>query len=173
MERRTLVRLLIAVGIGVPILIEVATVLGLFGSRVGDGGDGGPTETETPRPTPGPEAVRVGDELLPATPQTDTVTGAEVGTVDGERTFVLTVEVTNDAETGYELRLDALTTGAGTTVPGGGRSDQIPPGENATVKGEWTLPPGESPAAVIVVATLTEPDGSRETVTRRVDVAVE
>lgn len=171
MERRTLIRLLIVVGIGVPILIEAATFAGLFGSHVV--GDGGATETETPRPTPGPDAVRVGDELLPATPQTDTVTGASVGTVDGERTFVLTVEVENDAETGYELRLDALTTDAGTTVTGGGRSEQIPPGANETVTGRWTLPRGEDPAVIIVVATLTEADGSRETVTRRVEVAVE
>lgn len=171
MERRTLIRLLIAVGIGIPVLIEAATFAGLFGSRVGNGGAEPTPETPT-EATPPTDVVGVGDELLPATPQADTVTGAEVQPVDGDREFVLTVEVTNDAETGYELRLDALTTDDGTTVPGGGRSGQIAPGASEVVTGRWTLPPGEDPAAVIVVATLTEPDGSRETVTRRVDVAL-
>lgn len=171
MERRTLVRLLVVLAIGIPILIEVATFGGLFGDRV-LGGDGGPEPTTTAPDTPPPDAVGVGDELLPETPQADTVTGAEVRTVDGERTFVLEVAVENDGEASYELRLDALTTDAGTTVSGGGRSAQIPPGENATVTGEWALSRGESPRTVIVVATLTDADGEPETVTSRVDLAV-
>jgi len=170
MERRNLVRLLIVLAIGIPILIEVATFGGLFGDRVI--GDGGATETPTPEPTPSADAVGVGDELLPTTAQADTVTGAEVRTVDGERTFLLTVAIENTDESSYELRLDALTTDAGTTVTGGGRSEQIPPGGNTTVRGAWTLPRGESPRTVIVVATLTDEGGERKTVTRRVNLAV-
>lgn len=171
MERRTLIRLLVGLGIGLPVAIEVATFLGLFRSRVAD-------DDDTPSPTPGepetppPDAVGVGDELMPETPQTDTVTGAEVRTEDGERVFVVTVAVENDTEQGYELRLDALTTREGTTVTGGGRSEQIEPGGTATVTGRWELPAGERPGAVIVVATVTGSDGSRETVTRRATLAV-
>ena len=171
MERRTLIRLLVGLGIGLPVAIEVATFLGLFRSRVAD-------DDDTPSPTPGetetppPDAVGVGDELLPATPQTDTVTGAEIRTEEGERVFVMTVAVENDTEFGYELRLDALTTRQGPTVTGGGRAAQIVPGGSATVTGRWALPDGERPEAVIVVATETQPDGSRETVTRRATLAV-
>lgn len=169
MERRTLIRLLVGLGIGVPVAIEVATFLGLFGSRVLDGEDGaGGTPTEVPTTTPPADAVGVGDELLPATPQTDTVTAAEVRTEDGGRVFVMTVAVENDTGAGYELRLDALSTRAGTTVTGGGRSEVVAPGESATVTGRWELPPGERPGAVIAVATLFRADGDRETVTRRV-----
>jgi len=175
MERRTLIRLLVGLGIGVPVAVEVATFLGLFGSRVGDGGDedGEPTEPPAGTETVPPDAVGVGDELLPETPQDDTVTAAEVQTEAGGRVFVMTVAVENDTEFGYELRLDALTTRAGTTVTGGGRTDQIEPGGSGTVTGRWTLPDGERPGEVIVVASETQPDGSRETVTRRVDVVVE
>ena len=167
MERRTLVRLLIVLAIGIPLLIEAATFAGLFGSRVLDGGDGTPAGTATPPP----DAVAVGDELLPRTPPADTVTGARVRTVDGQRTFVMTVGVDNADQPGYELRLDALTTDAGTTVPGGGRSPQLGPGDSATVTGRWALPEGESPQSVIAVATLTDEAGERRTVTRRVTVA--
>lgn len=172
MERRTLIRLLVGLGIGVPIAIEAATFFGLFGSRVVGDGDG--TETpSSPTETPSPDAVGVGDELLPATAATDTVTGAEIRTEDGERVFVLTVAVENDTDEGYELRLDALTTDAGTTVSGGGRTTQLDPGEETTVFGRWPLPDDERPRAVIVVATVTPAGGGRETVTRRVPIAIE
>ena len=180
MERRNLIRLLVGLGIGLPVAIELATFGGLFESRVLDGGDGGrdgggdgdgsPTPDETATPE---DAVGVGDELLPATDQSDTVTAAEVRTEDGERVFVMTVAVENDTDGGYELRLDALSTRSGTTVSGGGRTDEVEPGGSATVTGRWELPAGERPGAVIVVATLIHPDGGRETVTRRVALAVE
>jgi len=172
MERRNLIRLLVGLGIGLPIAIEAATFFGLFESRVAgdDGGEETPTRTSEPPP---PDAVGVGDELLPATAATDTVTGAEIRTEEGERVFLLTVTVENDTEGRYELRLDALTTDAGTTVSGGGRTTQLEPGEATTVIGRWTLPDGERPRAVIVVATVTPAGGGRETVTRRVPIAVE
>ena len=170
MERSTLVRLLVVLAIGIPLVLEAATFAGLFDSRVLDGGPA----TETPTATPGAppaDAVGVGDELLPATPQRETVTAASVGREDGARTFRLTVAVENDAESSYELRLDALTTDRGKTVTGGGRTEQLPPGANTTLTGRWELAPGEDPRAVIVVATLTSPAGERETVTRRVTLA--
>ena len=180
MERRTLIRLLVGLGIGLPVAIELATFGGLFESRVldGDGGDGADgdrprTPTADGTGTPPEGAVGVGDELLPATEQADTVTGAEVRTEGGKRVFVMTVAVENDTEAGYELRLDALSTRSGTTVTGGGRSEQIEPGGSATVTGRWELPAGERPDSVIVVATLTAEDGGRETATRRVPLAVE
>ena len=179
MERRTLIRLLVGLGIGLPIAIELATFGGLFQSRVvnsGDGengGDGPGTPTAGGAETPPDDAVGVGDELLPATEQADTVTGAEVRNEDGGRVFVMTVAVENDTGQGYELRLDALSTRSGTTVTGGGRSEQIEPGGSATVTGRWELPAGERPGSIIVVATTTAEDGGRETVTRRVPIAVE
>ena len=172
MERRNLVRLLVGVSIGLPVAIEAATFLGLFRSRVVDGGDGdgdgAVTTTQGDGGAPPEDAVGVGDELLPETPQTETVTGAQIRTEGGDRVFVLTVALENDTDRRYELRLDALSTRTGTTVPGGARSEQLEPGESATVTGRWTLPAGEDPGAVIAVATIADAGGDRQTVTRRV-----
>lgn len=173
MERRNLIRLLVGLGIGVPVAIEAATFLGLFSSSVGDGEDGTPAPTPGTAETPPPDAVGVGDELLPATAQADTVTAAEVRREAGNRVFLMTVEVENDTDTGYELRLDALTTDAGTNVTGGGRTDELAPGGGGTVTGRWDLPAGERPETVIVVATVVQEDGRRETVTRRVTMAID
>lgn len=172
MERRTLVRLLIVLAIGIPIVLEAATFAGLLDSRLlGGGTPGAETPTATETDAPPADAVGIGDELLPATPQQETVTAADVERTAGAREFVLSVAVENDAESSYELRLDALTTDRGTTVSGGGRTGQLAPGENETLTGRWELPSGEDPDAVIAVASLTSPGGDRETVTRRVTLA--
>lgn len=168
MERRTLIRLLVGLGIGLPIAVEAATFLGLFRSRLLGGGG---AETPTPTPTPRPGAVGVGDEILPATQQTDTVTDAAIYVGGGTREFRLTVEVENDTDVGYQLVLNAVTTDAGTVVSGGGSTDQIAPGGRATVTGRWELPDEERPATVIAVASERNADGSRDTVTRTVPLA--
>lgn len=175
MERRTLVRLLVGLGVGIPIAVEAVTFGGLIGSRLADGGDeqadgasgyGDHDPGGTPAGREG-EPVTVGDELLPATPQSDVVVGATIGSGD-PRTFRLRVAVENTGGDPYELQLSAVTTDRGTTVPGGGRTGLIPPGERDTVTGSWRLPEGETPESVIVVATIEPADASAETVTRRV-----
>lgn len=145
LERRTLIRLLVGVGIGVPILVEAATLLGLVGDLFGPGGD----ETGTPTRTAEP-GVGVGDELLPDTPAIDTVVASYIA-ADGWR-YTLTVAVENTTGRTYELRLRDVTTADGRTVAGGGESDPIPPGESGSVTGRWDLPEGASPESVDVVA---------------------
>ena len=143
-SRRTLIRLLVGLGIGIPILIETLTLLGLVGQQFGPGG------TETPTPTFGPGGVSVGGELLPETAAADTL---ESATISAEGwTFAMTVAVDNRSDRTYELRLRTVTTDAGERVPGGGESDPIPPGESGSVTGRWDLPEGASPASVDVVA---------------------
>lgn len=143
-SRRTLVRLLVGLGIGVPILLEALTFLGLLGDTFGpdDGGTATPTGT--------PAGVGVGDELLPETVPTDEVTAAYISA--DQWTFTMSVAVENGAGGTYELRLRAVTTEDGRTVAGGGESDPIPPGESGSVVGRWDLPDGSDPAAVDVVA---------------------
>jgi len=73
-DRRTLVRLLIVVTIGVPILVEATTFLGLVSHSLGD--EGGDTSS----PTPPQDATGVGDDLLAETPRDERVTtGPSVG----------------------------------------------------------------------------------------------
>lgn len=175
MERRTLIRLLVGVGIGIPILVEILTFGGLVGRRVFDGGDvddgdGDVTGDGGDDTTQEEDTVGVGDELLPATPQAEVLADAAIE-ANGDRTFSMTVSVDNVDDQEYEFRLNALTTDAGTTVPGGGQSGLIPPGARTTVVGTWSLPTGERPAFVIAVATMAPVSRSAETVSRRVPLA--
>lgn len=162
LERRTLIRLLVGLGIGVPILIEAATLLGLVGDLLGgdDGGAGTPTATET---TAG---VGLGDELLPDAPGTHTVQAAYVA-ADGW-TFTLSVGVENTTDRTYELRLRTVTTDGGDVVEGGGESGPIAPGETGSVTGRWDLPDGASPDTVEAVAIVR--NGTVTTVERTVDL---
>ena len=165
MERRTLIRLLVGLGIGVPVAIEAATFLGLFERRLLDGGDGGPTAT------PRPERVGVGDELLPETPPADTVTDARVSTGEGGWSFALEVTVTNGSDAPYELRLGDVTTSGGDTVAGGGSTPRVPPGGSDAVLAHWTLPEGATPERVDAVGISFPADADPVTVRRSVPLA--
>jgi len=155
MERRTLVRLLVALAIGVPLVVEGGTLLGLLdrafgggnGDEEGSGGNGSPTGTPTRR------AVGVGDELLPETTPVEEVTDMTLrATGDGWR-FELTAEVRNDLDTAYEFRLGAVSTDD-RTVEGGAGTGTMASGETATITGRWDLPEGEAPEAVAVSAVV-------------------
>lgn len=133
-SRRTLVRLLIAVAIGIPVVIEVGTLLGMLG---GDGGD---------------EPVGIGDELLPATPQPETVADSSV-TVSEVWTFELVVEVTNAADQPYELVLGPVRTDRSDPVGGTRSTGEVSPGATTTLRADWEIPAASSPTAVGAVAT--------------------
>ncbi|MFB6157490.1 MAG: hypothetical protein ABEJ34_06590 [Haloferacaceae archaeon] len=155
MERRTFVRLLVALGIGIPVAVEGATFLGLVGNRLGTGGE--PSGVEDDTATPAADRVGVGDELLPATEPTDRLVGAAVdGNADRWR-VELTVEVENTLDTAYELRLGELTTDGGRTVDGGGSTGPMASGTRTTVTGTWTIPPGTTPDTVSVAALVAVP----------------
>jgi hypothetical protein len=159
LDRRTLIRLLVGLGIGVPVLIEGATLLGLLGDIVG--GNGG---EETATPTDAPEGVAIGEELLPDTPAADTVRAAYVA-ADGW-TFTFVVGVDNTTDRTYELRLRTVTTEDGRTVEGDASTGPVAPGESGSVTGRWDLPDGASPDTVDVVAVAR--DGTVTTVERTI-----
>lgn len=158
MERRTLIRLLVGLGIGIPVLVEVLTFLGLVETRLFEGDEG--------TPTPGPGRVGVGDELLPDTPATETVTEGVVRGQDTPWVFVLTVEVENAGASAYALQLGSLTLGTGRTVAGGASTGRLPPGGSGQVTGAWEIPQGSTPDALDVVAVEYTDGGTTETSTR-------
>lgn len=164
MKRRTLVRLLVGLGIGIPILIEAITFLGLVEHQLadGDGTAGRPTE-ETRR-------VGVGDELLPATAPAEILEEAVVDATAEHWHLRLVVAVENTSDTPYEFRLENATTSAETVVTGGGSTGPIPAGETTSLTGTWDLPIGETPEAVDV-AGVVDPDGRAETTAERVRLA--
>lgn len=154
MERRTLVRLLVGLGIGIPVVVEALTLLGLVDAHF--------FADERGTPTPAPRSVGVGDELLVATPQSETVTDAAVSA--GARwTLVVDVEVENTGPVPYELRLGPVTTGGGVRVEGGASTGRVASGATVTVTGRWDLPRGTTPRSVDVVALEYVEGGPRTT----------
>lgn len=156
-DRRRLVRILIVLAIGVPILIEATTFFGLVSHSFGD--DGGDAGT----PTPMPDAVGVGDDLLADTDQEERITTASVGQGDGDWQFVFTVQVENAGEDPYELAIGTVQTTAGTAVEGAATTGRMQPGETTTVTGSWHLPEGERPRSVAVTATTYSSAGQNQT----------
>lgn len=165
MERRTLIRLLVGLGIGIPVAIEVATFTGLVGQQLREDDDG---EGVGPTPT-GETAVGVGDDLLPETPQVERV---ERALVEAGETweFELAVTVENTGEVPYELRLGPVTTDDGSRVPGTRTTGPVPAGGTRTFEATWTVPSGTLPTEVNVVA-IEDPTGDQRVRSRTVSLA--
>lgn len=159
-SRRWLIRILIGLGIGLPVLIEGTTFLGLINDRLFGGEEETATATQTP--TPG---VGIGDELLPETPPADTLTDAVVNVGSGgeERSFQLTASVDNTTDAPYELRVGTVTTREGTRIEGNASTGQIPPGETGEVTNAWPLPPDETPQTLAVTGVAYPESGAELT----------
>jgi hypothetical protein len=154
-EQKTLLRLLIIVGIGLPILIEVVT----FGSMMGHhllGDTGGEAVPETP--TAEPAGAGVGDPILESANVSARIDTASVVTADEGWRFTLTVNVTNTGSDPAAVRLDSVTTRNGETIEGAASTGQLSAEGTDDVTKSWLLPPGERPDAVSVTV-LMYPDG--------------
>jgi hypothetical protein len=151
-SRRWLIRLLVGLGIGIPVAIEGWTFTSLLRKRLfggdEDDDDGAPPTTTTLR------TVGIGGELLPETAPADRLTTATIDAGEEQWRLLLTVEVQNDTETEYELRLGAVTTTDGETVPGEATTGTVAPGETGFATGEWALPTGGSPQYLAVTALV-------------------
>jgi hypothetical protein len=171
LSKRTLIRLLVGFGIGIPILVEAITFLGLLDAQFGSGAD---DDTDTADTTTtddaGPERVAVGDDMLPETERREILASAVLREAGDSWPLSLTVEVTNTGETDYEFQLLTLYLADGETVGGRTSTDRLAPGESRTVTGEWSIPAGSTPQSVEAVALVYE-NGSVETVEKRVELA--
>lgn len=179
-SKRTLIRLLVGFGIGIPLLVEGVTFLGLLEQQFGGSGESGGDATATDEAASG---VSVGDDLLPETERSEMLASAVLRESGGDRwPLSLTVEVENTGDTDYEFRLLTLHLDDGRTVGGRTSTDRLSPGERRAITAEWSIPAGSTPAAVDVVA-LVYPDGEAsgtpradgddtvETIERRVELA--
>jgi len=171
LSKRTLIRLLVGFGIGIPIFIEALTFLGLLRNQFGEG-EGDDSAESTATETDGaPEAVGVGDDMLPDTDRTETLSSAVLRETSDDRwPLSLTVEVTNTGTTDYEFQMLAVHLDDGRTVEGRTSTDRLAPDESRTITGEWSIPAGSTPRSVDVVALVYGEDGV-ETVERRVELA--
>ncbi|WP_435319688.1 hypothetical protein [Haloarchaeobius sp. TZWSO28] len=138
MERRTLIRLLIVVGIGIPLVIEGATFFGLVSNQL-FGGE---------QPADQREPVGIGDEVVLTTEQTERLTDAHFETVDGERRLVVEVTVRNTGNDPYEFRVDSVTLEDGTTLSANASTGRLARGETATVSASWAVDEGVAVASL-------------------------
>lgn len=145
-DQTTLIRVLIVVGIGLPILIEVATFGGMLSHYLAGGGDAGTASATTP--TAEMEGADTGDEILTETDFEATISRATVLTTDDGWQFLLTLNVTNGGDRPGAVEIGAVTARNGATVAGSGTTGQLAPGETGRVTGSWMLPSGERPDAV-------------------------
>lgn len=144
-SRRRMLRLLVGLGLGIPIAVELSTFLGLL-----SGGRGNDT-------------VDIGDELLPDSPQPETVLDSSVYE-GGERQYELVIEVENTESSTYEFVVGPLFTESGDKVAGTTALRDIPPGETRTLTARWVI--GDAtPGAVRVRGSWAD-----ERITRRVSL---
>ena len=151
-SRKTLVRILIVLGIGIPIVVEGLTFVGLVGNQLGDGGDGATTPTE-------PAGVDIGEDLLPGTDQAETLRAANVS-AGGDWEFTLRIDVRNTGRDGYELTVGPLTTEDGETIAGTRSTGPLGANESRDFTGSWSLPSGEVPTQLEVSAAVPTANGT-------------
>jgi hypothetical protein len=171
--RRRLLRIVVALAFGVPLVVEGATLLGFLREAFGggDGGsDGGGAGASTA--TPPADGVGVDEELFPSTTPNERMRAAVVESTDDGRRFVTTVQVDNAAEDPYELTLTGLTTDTDTRLDAAASTGRVAPGESAVVTGEWSLPDGEHPRRLHATGVLGTGD-SAETHDLTATIAVE
>jgi len=137
------IRLLVIVGIGIPILIEVITFAGMLSHPAGSATSGATT-------TDVPAGAVEGDEILSSTEPVERIDSATVVARNDGWQFQLTIAVNNTGSSAQELRIGPVTTRAGRTVEGSVTTGSVQPGETQTVAGSWLLPKGQRPDALEV-----------------------
>ncbi len=151
-DRRRLIRWIAALAFGVPVVVELLTFGGLLEAKLFPGGENEVEPTESETDTNRPDAVGVGDELLPETAASETITLSEVRQDDSGRTYVFGVEVENDTDSTVELRTRRLRLRDESTVDGVSSTGQIDSGDSGMVTAAWEVPDDAMPGAVEVVA---------------------
>ena len=162
-SRRWLIRLIVGVGIGLPVLIELRTFVALVRSWLGI-----ESEDRTPPPTPDEDAVGIGDEILPETPAVERLRSAKISDGAGDVwPFTVVLSVENSDDVPYAFSLGAVTTTGETVVDGGVGTERLAPGESTTVATTWSLPKGEQPRRMAVRGERFA-DGGSEVIERTV-----
>jgi hypothetical protein len=165
-RRRTIIRLLVGLGIGIPVLVELATFVGLVEQSLlgddasDDGGSttGGTDETDGGGDGGSGDGVSVGDELLPETPQEETLSVASFRAGDDSWVLTLAAAVENTESGSYTVQFGPVTTQGDERVEGSSRAVTVDAGETGQVTGTWQLSPGSRPASVVVRTAVGETD---------------
>lgn len=129
--RRTYLKWLIALAVGIPVALEASTFFGLLGGQVAE-----------------EQGLAVGDDLLSDTDRPETVD--ELAFADGR--FDLAVRVENTGNVPYGVTVSAVQLSNDERLGEPAAVGPVGPGETETLAGSWSLPEGTTPTALEVVA---------------------
>lgn len=135
--RRDYLKWIVAVAVGIPVLVEVGTFVGMVGAKLDD---------------QHPKALSVGDELLPSTQPTETIRTLAVQETDAGRALRIEVDVTNTSQTTYGVAITGIKLDSDETLSEAVETGSLEPGASATLHGEWSLPPDATPVGLDAVA---------------------
>jgi hypothetical protein len=141
--RRSYLKWLIALAVGIPVALEASTFFGLLGGQVSE-----------------ERGLAVGDDLLSGTDRPDTV--KELSFANGQ--FDLAVSVENTGDVPYGVTVSAVQLSNDERIDEPAAVGPVGPGGTETLTGSWSIPEGTTPGALEVVAREYV-DGREEVVT--------
>ncbi len=158
---KRLVRILLIIGIGIPVLIEAATLFRLIGGHMSE--DEAPSSASETT-----EAYVVeGDELLPETPPAERITALIIEPESESWVFSMDVAVANRTAAPYELQLREVQAEGGQVFEKTA-SQQWAAGDSAAMEIEWALPAGSVPSSLTAEARWYIGTDSARTVTQAI-----
>lgn len=129
--RRTYLKWLIALAVGIPVALEASTFFGMLGGQVGE-----------------EQGLAVGDDLLADTDRPETV--QELAFADGR--FDLAVRVENTGDVPYGVTVSAVQLSNDERLDEPAAVGPVEPGEAGRLAGSWSVPEGTTPTALEVAA---------------------
>jgi len=146
-----LVRSLIILGIGIPVVVELTTLMGLIGNSFSDqGATNSNTSEENVR------RIRPGNELLPETPPSEVLKTAYVLAGSGSWEFNMTITLSKlKGLQSLSVTLDSLTTRNGVKIyePVTYQRNALDADSAYTLDARWDIPAGEQPKSIHMNAT--------------------
>lgn len=159
---KRLVRILLIIGIGIPVLIESATLIRMIGGYMG-----GEEAAQESTPEATETYVVEGDELLPETPPAERIVTLTVEPQSEAWVFTMELDVENTTARPYELELGEVEVGDGQVVQQT-VSQRWDAGAAETMAAEWRLPVGQIPSGLTARARWHIGTDSTRTLTRPV-----
>jgi len=149
---RRLVKWLLILGVGVPILVEAITFFGLVGRHVSESDEEQAAETQVHAQAP---EVTIGDDLLSSTPMVERVVKAREWAYGEHWAFELTIALDSLPGKAYRIVFDSLRTKEGQLIADqkvlkweAGDEQE----EDLAQTVQWIMPPGDQPVSVRVRA---------------------
>lgn len=161
-----LVRTFIILGIGIPVVVELTTLMGLVGNTISN-----QATTEENKATEKSERIEPGSELLTETSQTELFKSAHVWVGQNSWEFSMTISISGLRNIrSMSFVLDSLETRNGNMVNESFTYDKNISHADSTYlfTANWNIPQGDQPKSVHLEATYKSPgDSVSESINKR------